>query len=210
MRSHWVVVGLLLTVLSLAGCGPADEWNQFRGLYTRLDAQETRVVELETAVSSAGAISALAEEPTSSAAAPVVAEVVASPEVSGVETMASLLTVEVTDTQLLPVDIEAGRYSAALRLYLTYRNTGTVGIRAFTGTVVFSDLFDRQMKTAGLTYDQTIGPGSTVTDSDKSLDLNQFMASDQWLGTTEFENMRITFEPESILFVDGTRLGEVN
>ena len=41
-----------------------------------------------------------------------------------------------------------------------YENKTEREIRAFTGTVVFADMFDRDIYRVALTVDKTIGPGN--------------------------------------------------
>lgn len=125
------------------------------------------------------------------------------------EEMEEVLTVVLTELDILPVDTSVSRFSPEARFVLQYDNKGTRGIRAFTGVVVFSDLFDRPKKRLILTYDHSIQPEQQVIDSDKMYELNIFMEEDKWMMTTSLENMRVVFEPMSILFSDGSRLGQV-
>jgi hypothetical protein len=117
------------------------------------------------------------------------------------------LMVELVDTTYVPEDYTAGRYSDYVLFTFKYSNTSGQDIRAFTGVVTFMDLFRRPIKELSLTYDTAIAAGGEVVDDDKGLELNQFLDDDQWLATTPRANMVVEFEPQSIIFGDGTRLG---
>ena len=123
--------------------------------------------------------------------------------------MKSVLSVKLVALEILPKNLDLGRYSDVAHFTLRYENQGTKAIRAFTGVTVFADLFGRPQKNLNLTYDITIQPGEVVVDDGKVYDLNQFMDEDNWLATTDVESIKFTFEPVSILFTDGSQLGTI-
>ena len=73
----------------------------------------------------------------------------------------------------------------------------------------YVDLFGRPQKNLNLTYSDAMQPGEVVIDEGKVFDLNQFMDEVNWLENMDFENMKFAFEPQSILFADGSQLGTI-
>ena len=126
------------------------------------------------------------------------------------ETMAAALSVELRGLRIVPMDTNAWRFSDEAHFEFWYKNTGTVGIRAFTGAVILADLFDRPMRTIRITHDEPLAPGEERTDNSLMYELNQFMDEDTWVKTTDFEDMNTSFRIDSVLFVDGTKLGSVD
>ncbi|PKB72533.1 MAG: hypothetical protein BZY75_06445 [SAR202 cluster bacterium Io17-Chloro-G7] len=100
-----------------------------------------------------------------------------------------------------------------------YRNIGERGISSFFGVVTFDDLYETQIKTIPLTYDSTLTPLQEAT-ATYNLDPADLIEADQWLVelcgpdfpstglvlTCRKSDMTVVFEPNSILFTDGTRL----
>ena len=101
-----------------------------------------------------------------------------------------------------------------------YRNVGDRDISAFTGVVTFIDLFGRENKSIPLMDRRVLPPLQEVTATfniDPAL-----LGVDQWLLdlcgpdfpsgglvlTCRKSDMTAAFEPSTILFTDGTRLGD--
>ena len=120
-----------------------------------------------------------------------------------------IVSVSLVGLTLVPEDVGESRFSDVLFFDFEYANLSGQGIRAFTGTAVFSDIFDREIKRVRLTFDSPIAPGEVGTDTDKGLELNQFSDEDQQLKGTELANLRFEFQPEAVLYQDGTIVGEV-
>ncbi len=100
-----------------------------------------------------------------------------------------------------------------------YRNNGEREISSFFGVVTFDDLYETQIKTIPLTYDSTLTPLQEAT-ATYNLDPADLIQADQWLVnlcgpdfpptglilTCRKSDMTVAFEPNSILFTDGTSL----
>lgn len=121
--------------------------------------------------------------------------------------MKQMIEVTLDNTQIVPEDTRAGRFNPALRMSFTYRNAGNETIRAFTGVVVMSDLFDRPHKRYTLTHDISMLPGVSQK-VERSVDINRFITEDRWIEETALTNMKVTFEPSSILLADGRQIGK--
>ena len=77
-------------------------------------------------------------------------------------------------------------------------------IRAFTGIVVFQDLFDRDIMRVNLTVEKRIPPGGTAT-WEGGVDYNQFISEHQRLASINQDDLKTTFELEMVMYTDGTR-----
>ncbi len=126
------------------------------------------------------------------------------------EAMEAAISVRLVDKTYRRSDAVAGTYAGRLRLEFEYGNRSGKDIRAFTGSVVFMDLFDREFLRVSLTVDDPISAGRVLSDNRKQLKISKFKEAHQKLLATKTEDLRTRFEPQSILFADGTRLGSVS
>ena len=98
--------------------------------------------------------------------------------------------------------------SDSLGLVFTFTNHSDSDIRAFTGTIFFFDLFDREQLGIALTVDSTpLRAGSTTRDDSWSFELNMFMPEHKWVATRKLTDMKAVFVTTAILFSDGRQLG---
>jgi len=93
--------------------------------------------------------------------------------------------------------------------YITYKfafeNKTNKEITAFTGQIVFTDLFDKEIKSLNLTYDDGVKANS-IKNYSATTDYNQFMDEDQLLKSKNLKQIKLVWKPEKILFTDGTTL----
>jgi hypothetical protein len=91
--------------------------------------------------------------------------------------------------------------------YITYdfvfNNKTSKDMVAFTGRMVFNDLFDKEIKTINITYDNGIAANSKVT-YNATTDYNQFDDSDKALRYKELSKIKLVWLPEKIIFKDGS------
>ncbi len=107
----------------------------------------------------------------------------------------------------IPADPTANRFEALLTLNCSYQNISERDVRAFTGIVVFEDLFGREIFNTRLTVSDPIPVGQAAT-WNGTIHYNQFIeAQKRFLGTA-LENMKVVWVPASIIFSDGTQIGE--
>ncbi len=88
---------------------------------------------------------------------------------------------------------------------LGYHTLGT----AFRGRIRFADLFGEEIFVTRITIQDQVQAG-TVGIWIGQIDYNQFTDSHRNLRNTELEDMQIEWLPSSIIFTDGTELGESN
>ena len=146
---------------------------------------------------------------TESGQQPQVQAVTPSKEQIEADMLKSALGVRFVGKRYRPDDWKAQRYEKLILLEFEYENKTEKEIRAFTGVTVFMDVFDRPFLRVNLTVDDRIPPGKKVSDKDRSIKMNEFSEEHKQLLAKEMENIKFRFEPRSILFSDGTRLGDV-
>lgn len=93
--------------------------------------------------------------------------------------------------------------------YITYgfaiQNKSEQDIRAVKGEIMFTDLFDDEIKTLSFTYDQPIRAGATAN-WNATTDYNQFMDDDVRLKNKELKDLKIVWKPIKVIFQDGSTL----
>jgi len=104
-------------------------------------------------------------------------------------------------------DFNEGRFEDHIIIRTTYENMSGKDIRAFRGVVRFSDLFGEAISSSRITIQDPLSAGSEGNWSGQ-IDYNQFTDSHQKLRNTDLEDMRVEWLPSSIIFADGTQIGE--
>jgi len=93
--------------------------------------------------------------------------------------------------------------------YITYKfvfqNKAEKDIRAFTGTVYINDLFDKEITSFSLTYDDGISANSTKNWNAQT-DYNEFIDRDVTLKNKDIEDLKIKWVPKKIIFTDNSTL----
>lgn len=203
---HLIVVGLVVLAIA-AGCSQSGSSavqtpNVDATVEARVQATMTASTKSKPTLPETQPSQVVASTPTSKSPT-------ATAEPTDQQKIAQVLHVAVTSMSQVPTNVNAGRYSDYIAFEMEYENKGEKAIRAFTGVVTFSDLFDRPIKKLQLTYDSPIAPGQKVIDKEKSFKVNQFMDDDKKLYDSMLENLHITFIGQSLIFEDGSRLGKV-
>jgi hypothetical protein len=117
------------------------------------------------------------------------------------------LNLTVYDKGFIPSNATAGRYRDYITLRCAYENTSAKDIRAFKGTVVFQDLFGSPIYRVTVTISDPIRNGAQAK-WDGSIDYNQFIATQVQLRNTELKDMKVIWLPSSVIFADGTKIGD--
>ena len=102
-------------------------------------------------------------------------------------------------------DFDAGRFSDAQAIKLGFQNKTTKGIAGVSGKMVFTDMFDKKISDVHFSFDDGIKAGGTATWTG-SRRINQFDSEDRALANIAEGKYTAKFEPEMIVFVDGTKL----
>ena len=121
------------------------------------------------------------------------------------KTMLGSLTVGVVSKSFQAADVESGTYQDQIAETFIYKNTSSKTIRAFKGVMVYKTLMGDLITKINLENDTPIEAGHSIT-WDGVTDYNQFEDKDVKLRQTKLMDMKIEWQPTSILFADGSRL----
>ena len=100
-----------------------------------------------------------------------------------------------------------GDYSDYIIISCAYENASTKDVRAFRGILGFTDLFDSHIYKTRLTISDPVKAGKKGTWVGQ-IDYNQFVEAEQALRSTDLEDMKVNWLPSSVIFADGTQIGE--
>ncbi|MBD0831310.1 hypothetical protein [Aestuariibaculum sediminum] len=93
--------------------------------------------------------------------------------------------------------------------YITYKfviqNKSIQDIRAVKGEIIFTNIFDEEIKSLSFVYDKPISAGNEVT-WNANTDYNQFMKDDKTLKNKDLKDLKVIWKPEKIIFEDGSTL----
>jgi hypothetical protein len=117
------------------------------------------------------------------------------------------LTLNVVEKGFIPADPSAQRYEAFITFKCSYENVSEKDIRAFTGTIVFQDLFGKEIAKVGVTISNPIRSGQQAV-WNGTMKYSQFVESHQRLLGARLGDLTVVWVPAAIMFSDGTRLGE--
>jgi hypothetical protein len=99
-------------------------------------------------------------------------------------------------------------YQEYITIKCAFENTSGKDIRAFTGAVAFTDLFGKSIYESHLTISDPVKAGAKGT-WDGSINYNQFISEESRLKNSDLKDMKVIWKPASILFADGSSIGEV-
>lgn len=114
-------------------------------------------------------------------------------------------SVTLKDVDFRGLDIEASRFSEEFLFSFAFNNRGSKKITGFKGQVVFEDSFGEEVQRINLKEETAIAPGKSVPWTGTS-NYNPFEARDQKFKALIGKTLKIRFEPETLLFADGTKL----
>ncbi len=90
----------------------------------------------------------------------------------------------------------------AITFTVTFANTTGKNVRAFDGTLVFTDLLGNEILGANLAVNDPVSSGQSIEWKGK-LDYNQFIAKHESLRNADIQNTRVNFLLKHVLFEDG-------
>lgn len=115
------------------------------------------------------------------------------------------LSVDVISKGFQPAAPMNGSFQDYITIKLTYTNRTAKDIRGFKGVTIFRDLFGDEIQRSELKEDAVLKAGQTITVS-RTLNYNQFMDANIKLRNTTLENLKTEWQPDTIMFSDGTTL----
>lgn len=108
------------------------------------------------------------------------------------------------DVKLTGKHVFQANYSDNIGFNLLLTNHTGKDIKAVQGVCIFSDLFDKEILRLNLTLEEKIPAGQSVKNNDYSMELNKFMPAHNRLSSIEMENLKMRFEAQAIIFMDGS------
>jgi hypothetical protein len=119
--------------------------------------------------------------------------------------LAKAIMFAVLEKGFIPADPDSGRYKALVTLKCAYQNVSPKDVRAFTGTLVFQDLFGREIFKVTITISDPVRAGQQAAWSG-TVSYNQFVEAQQRFRAAELRDMKVVWAPASIIFSDGTKI----
>ncbi|HTT76983.1 MAG TPA: hypothetical protein VMF50_13525 [Candidatus Binataceae bacterium] len=116
------------------------------------------------------------------------------------ETAANILTAALIDKKLVK-----GDFSDQIDIKIGFQNKGKKDIIGIKGITIFKDIFGDVIEKVSLSEDHSIASGATYV-WDGSTSYNQFDDKDIKLASTDVTKIQFEFQPQIILFKDGTKL----
>jgi len=96
-------------------------------------------------------------------------------------------------------------YKEYITYTFTFKNKTDRDISGVKGSVTFYDMFDEKIKSLTLSYDDGIKANKTINYK-ATTDYNQFKSEDKKLKSTELSKIKVTWEPEQLIFSDGEKV----
>lgn len=116
-----------------------------------------------------------------------------------------MVSVTVTGKRQHPRSTQAMRFNDHAVLSLAIANTGTRPIAGIKGRLLVRDLFDDEIVSLQFKHDDPIAPGARAT-VERFYEINPYIDEQARLYATEFTKLKVTWEPQTLLFPDGTKL----
>jgi hypothetical protein len=116
------------------------------------------------------------------------------------------LDIEAVSKTLIPADAQSGTYRDIESVDFKATNTSKKAIRAFKGSMQFSDTFGDKIIKLELKDDETTLPANSSQTHAVRYEVNKF--EDFWnkFATTRLSNMKEKWVPEQIIYTDGSMI----
>ena len=100
-------------------------------------------------------------------------------------------------------DFKTEGYKSFIIFDFKLANNTDKNIKAFHGTIHFYDIFDKEIQSREFAYTKGIAKESLIT-WNGGFEYNQFIDSDVQLKSTDFDSLKYKWEPDKIIYEDGT------
>jgi len=115
------------------------------------------------------------------------------------------VTVGLVSKTFVEADWRNGIPRDQIKMVLAFQNNTGRDIAGVKGTVVTQNMFGDQIKRLTLAYDGGI-PANSRASWNGNVEFNQFKDEDRNLANTPLDRIKIVWQPETILFTDGSTL----
>ena len=106
---------------------------------------------------------------------------------------------------VLELSLQKDRFTDNQIIKLGLQNKGAKDLRGISGTVKFIDIFDKEVGAIHFSYDNGLKAGSTASWIG-SRHYNQFLEAHKAIARLEEGKYKTVFEPEMLVFEDGTKM----
>jgi hypothetical protein len=117
------------------------------------------------------------------------------------------VTMTLIDKSFVDADPMNGLYQSQITIKISLENHTDKNIKGIKEMLIFKDSFGDEILSSGFKYENEI-PAHAKVVWDGAIDYNQFLDSHQKLRSAELKNLTLDWKPVTILFDDGTKLGE--
>jgi hypothetical protein len=97
----------------------------------------------------------------------------------------------------------SGDFEDDITIQVSFKNLSDKDVRAFDGSITFTDLLDNRILGSNVAINEVIKAGDTLNWAG-AIKYNQFMDDHQRLRNEAQENLKIVFVAKKVLFADGT------
>ncbi len=115
-----------------------------------------------------------------------------------------VVTAEIQGKEYLPSDFESRRLQDRLEFKFLFRSTLSRDVRAFTGSLVFIDLFQREIMSVNVTIEDLL-PAKGQLSWSGGIDYNQFMDDHRTVRSKELRDLKVRLDLKSVIYADGER-----
>lgn len=122
------------------------------------------------------------------------------------EPLLNALSVNLVSKNFTAADFYSGRSSDNLSFSVQQMNKSAKDIRGYKGVFAIKDIFGDEIIKISYKSDEVLRAGQSKKE-EMGLNYNQFMDSHKKLRSTAMENLRVEWQPEMIMFADGTAVG---
>jgi|GEM_PF-1251914 len=120
------------------------------------------------------------------------------------EKLRNIISIEIMDKSFVPSSYMKGTYDDYITLKFNFTNKSDKNIKGFQGNVKFLDMFENEISSNPLKYEDGVKSGETK-EYVASKRYNQFMEEDKQLKSADLSNMKFEWLPSTIIFEDGTK-----
>lgn len=120
------------------------------------------------------------------------------------EKLRGIIAIEIVEKTFSPSDFMKGIYDDNILIKFKFTNNSDKNIKGFQGEVRFLDMFNNEISSNPLKYQEGVKSGETK-EYLASKSYNQFMNDDKQLKNTELSNIKIEWLPNTIIYEDGTK-----
>lgn len=146
-----------------------------------------------------------ADQKAQAAKAAALAEQIRERHEAQVRALKNALTIAMVGKGFQPADWSNFEYDSFITMEFALHNNSQKTIRAVKGTTIFRNSLGDQIYSTHLEYEQPIQPGHTDL-YDGTLKYNEYDSSLSSLKDADSKNVHLDWQPQLIIFTDGSRL----